>query len=242
MITKYLSFLLLVLSFNSHSENEHTLVFNTFLIPLMVESETEGVFIELTRQIAQRAGLDIKINILPAKRSIHQFNLAQADVLFPALDPFFINQKTFNRSKEVIYIKRDFAFTLKDQSAPISIPQLEGRKVSITRGYPYAPQLINNPNIQFFTANSDMFSAKMLQAGHVDAFVAEEKSGLTAIHNIGLEEKVHYSQQYPISELDAFYATMATEQGLKLASILSEQLALMKKDGSFVAIMAKTKQ
>lgn len=234
--------LLLSSSLHAHSENQDSpLVFNTFLIPLMVESETEGVFIELTQELAKRANIAIKINILPAKRSISDFAQGRADALFPALANFFPSPASFNRSEEIIYVKRDFAFSLKDQNQLFSIQQLEGRKVSITRGYIYASHLIENKNIQFFTANSDEFAARMLQAGRVDTFIAEEKSGLQALQNIGLISEVQYAKDQPISELDVFYATLAGTQGKALAQRLSQQLKLMKQDGTFERIMAKAK-
>ncbi len=205
----------------------------------MVESETEGVFIELIQKVAKRARLDIKINILPAKRSINDFAHGKADALFPALNNFFPSPDHFNRSQEIIYIKRDFVFSLATEEKLYTIKQLARHKVSITRGYIYANELVSNTEIQFFTANSDEFAAKILQAGHVDAFIAEEQSGLTALRNIGSIGQVQYNKEYAISELDVFYATLAGLKGKQLAQRLSEQLALMEKDGSFQRIMSK---
>jgi polar amino acid transport system substrate-binding protein len=235
------SLLLLFLALPSYASEQESLIFNTFLIPLMVESETEGVFIELTQEVARRARLDIKINILPAKRSINDFVRGKADALFPALNNFFPSPDSFSRSQEIIYIKRDFSFSLANREKLYTIKQLAGHKVSITRGYIYADELVKNTDIQFFTANSDEFAAKMLQAGHVDAFIAEEQSGLTALKNIGLINQVQYAKEQAISELDVFYATLAGSERKRLAERLSQQLTLMKQDGTFERIMAKAK-
>lgn len=254
---KFLSFLLIFISvsINSHSLqgdgkvvaneksspaiNEKALIINTFLIPLMVESKTKGIFIDLTRELAKRAGINIDINILPAKRAINDFNLGNADALFPALNAFFPDKKSFLPTEEIIYIKRDIAFTLKGQELIETIAQLEGKKIGITRGYAYADEVINNPNIDFFMTNSDEYSAKMLKAGHIDAFIAEEISGLTALKRMKLKNEIQYSSKRPISESDVFYATQATEQGRYLAELLSQQLRLMKEDGSFNRIMSQ---
>lgn len=232
--------LILALSLPCQSKQAETLVFNTFLIPLMVESEDKGVFIELTRELAKRVKVDIKINILPAKRSINDFVHGKADALFPALANFFPSRESYHRTDEIIYIKRDFSFSLKDSPKLNTIEALAGRKVSITRGYIYAEQLVNNRKIQFYTANSDEFAAKMLEAGHVDAFIAEEQSGLAALSNIGLVDKVKYDQATAISELDVFYATLAGNKGQRLAQRLSKGLKEMKENGSFQRILAKS--
>lgn len=215
------------------------IIFNTYIIPLVVENQTDGVFIELTNAIARRAGLEIKINILPTKRALNEFNANHAEVLFPALDTFFGSDNRYYKTQELIYTKRDMAFNLIGSDTIKSIAQLEGKRVSITRGYGYANTLLNNPNILFSTTSSDEFSAKMLKAGHVDAFIAERNTGIAALKRLNLLPSIQFSEQNPISELDVFYATHDTEQGRELANIIGKHIADMKKDGSFDRIMAK---
>lgn len=247
MMIRILSLLLIIISLNSHATqrdeptvpSQKVFILNTFLIPLMVESKTKGIFIELTQELAKRAGIQIIINIFPAKRAINDFSIGNADALFPALNTFFPDKDSYFPTEEIIYIKRDVAFTLKGQKPLETIAQLEGKKIGITRGYAYANNLINNPNIDFFMTNSDEYSAKMLRAGHIDAFIAEEVSGLAALKRMKLTNEVQYSPKNPISEADVFYATQATEQGKYLAELLSQQLALMKEDGSFTRIMSQ---
>ena len=218
MIIRILSLLLIITSLNSHAAqrdepivaNQKTFILNTFLIPLMVESKTKGVFIELTQELAKRARINIDINIFPAKRAINDFNIGNADALFPALNTFFPDKKSFLLTEEIIYMKRDVAFTLKGQEMIETITQLEGKKIGITRGYAYADDVIHNPNIDFFMTNSDEYSAKMLKAGHIDAFIAEEMSGLAALKRMKLKNEVQYSSKSPISELSLIHISEPT--------------------------------
>lgn len=226
--------LIFVLSF-SHLAVADSCKFVTFPIPLMVESSDKGVFIELTKEIGKRSGLDISIEVLPAKRAAHEFTSAKFDGFFPGLDIMF-NQET-STSKE-IYIKQDFAFTIEGKGLIGTVKDLEGKKIGITSGYPYAKKIITNKSLTFETAKNDINNMKKLSAGRIDVFIVEEKSGLKALDLSGVTN-IAYPKSKPLSKQKVYYAFQPDSKGKQFASKVSEALLSMKKDGTFGKIMSK---
>lgn len=208
----------------------------TFPIPLMVESETKGLFIELTRSLAKRANIAVSIEVNPAKRSLSRFMQGQVDGLFPALDVNFPPNYAFVRSEEMIYSKNDYAFTFHKQPLIKQLSELEGKRVGITRGYPYVKAITQNPSITLDIAGTDELGMQKLAAGRVDAFIVEEESGLAALRHTQLREQVHYSALHPISQQDVYYAFQDSEEGRRLSKLLSSALKQMIRDGSFQAL------
>ncbi len=110
----------------------------TYPIPVHVESESKGLFIDLTRAVASAAEADIRISVLPPPRALQGFSNGSQKVLFPALDVLFPADSTIVRSRETIDCKEDFVFTRKGSPKLVTLDDLKGKRVGITRGYPYA--------------------------------------------------------------------------------------------------------
>jgi len=231
-----LFFLIFVLSFSQFAVAD-SCKFVTFPIPLMVESSEKGIFIELTKEIGKRSGLDISIEVLPTKRAVHEFGSAKFDGFFPGLDIMF--NKKISPSNE-IYIKYDFAFTKKGSGLITTVEGLAGKKIGITSGYPYAKEIITNKSLDFETANNDLNNTKKLSAGRIDVFIVEEKSGLKALESSGVTNIV-YPKGKPLSKQKVYYAFQPDSKGKQFASKISEALLSMKKDGTFEKIMSRAK-
>ncbi|MBU2514354.1 transporter substrate-binding domain-containing protein [bacterium] len=213
--------------------------FATFPIPLMVVDENTGVFIELVKTISSRAGFEISIQITPPVRTVSNFANNKAEVLFPAIDVFFPPDQKYLKSSEIIYVKTDFIFTRKGDPLFKTINDIEGKKVGITRGYPYAKALMENKSIIFDIANGDEINVRKLMAKRIDVFVVEEKSGLKAFEDEGQLDQMHYDATSPVSKQDVFFAFQADARGKQLEQLISKALLELKKDGTFGKIMAK---
>lgn len=235
------SFLALVFSLSTIVSAADTLTIGTFPIPLMVENENKGVFVELVKTIAKKSGIEVKIQVAPPKRTMGKFFEKKVDMVFPALDVNFPAGKKVEKCPEIIYVKRDFAFTKKGSPMLKTVAELEEKKVGITRGYPYAAALTNNNLVKLEPANKDEQNAQKLAAGRIDAFVVEEKSGLKAFEMTKTKDKIQYDPKVPLSEQDVFFAFQATPNGKKYAALFAETLKAMKADGSFGKIMSKAK-
>ena len=235
----FFSFLVIQISMSAPIKADKTLSFCTFPIPLMVENEEKGVFIDLAKRIAKRAHIDIHINVLPPKRAINNFLKGDADALFPALDVNFPTGIKFAKTQELIYIKEDFVFTKKGNPMLITIQDLEEKKIGITLGYPYVFELTHNNLIKLETAITDEQNAIKLIKGRLDAFVVEEKSGLKAFKKTNLYKEMQYNPRIPLSRQDVYFAFQYTDDGNKFAELFSNALKEMKKDGTFGKIMSK---
>ncbi len=209
----------------------------TYQIPLMVESKDKGVFIDLVKEVAKRAGVQIDIVVMPPKRTVGSFHAGKIDGFFPCLDVLL--QKDASKS-DPIYVKQDFAFTRSDSPTIGTVAGLEGKKVGITVGYPYAKAVISNPKIKLESAASDVLNIKKLARGRIDAFVVEEKTGLKAMKE-AKASNIHYDKTKPLSRQDVYFVFQATPEGKTLADKFSKALADMKKDGTFAQIMSKAK-
>lgn len=230
------SIVMLLLSVNSYAADK--VVFGTFPIPAMVVDSNTGVFIELTREITKRANMDIEFTIAPPKRTFKSFFEEKVDAVFPALDVNFPTGIRPVKSDEIIYVKVDYVFTKKGTPFLKTLQDLEGKKIGITFGYPYASELISNNLITLDTAPTDEMNTKKLIKGRLDAFVVEEKSGVKAFRNAGLEPQMQYDPKVPLSKQDVYYAFQNSEKGRKMAKRLSEILKQMKADGTFQKIMS----
>ncbi len=234
----FLFALLLSAALNASDSADDTVKLVTFPIPLMVENQQEGLFIELARAIGKEAGVKIDIEVWPTPRAIKKFQEGDFDVLFPGLDALFEYPEDYLASKELLYIKQDFVFTLRSRPLLTRVDALSGLTLGLTRSYPYAKAITQNPDIHILYVNTDEQNAMMLDRNRIDAFIVEESSGLQAFRKAGIEHKVHYDPSQPVSRQDVYYAFHRTELGRKLERDFSRALLSLKQSGQFDAIMS----
>jgi polar amino acid transport system substrate-binding protein len=208
----------------------------TYPIPKMVESEDRGVFIDLAREVAKRAGYVLDLEIAPPPRIVGDFSQGKFDGFFPALDVLLVFGAAAKSSP--VYTKQDFAFFRKEGAELRTIEDLEGKRVGITRGYPYAAELMSNRKILFDSADDDVTNMKKLASGRIDAFVVEERNGLEALKKSG-GVSVTYDATKPISRQAVYFAFKSTPEGKSAAEAFSRALGEMKKDGSLAKILSR---
>jgi polar amino acid transport system substrate-binding protein len=212
-----------------------SLKIGSYPIPKMVESKDKGVFVDLTKEVAKRAGVSFELELAPPPRTVESFSKGMIDGFFPALDVLISGPVA---KSAPIYTKVDFAFFKKGATNLKTIAELEGKKVGITRGYPYDAALMSNKKIIFDPADDDVTNMKKLAAGRIDAFVVEEKSGLEALKKSG-ETTITYDSGKPLSKQAVYYAFKKSADGQKAADGFSKALEEMKKDGTFGKIMSQ---
>ncbi len=213
-----------------------TIQLNTFHIPLMVENEHQGIFIELVRSIEDHLSNDIKIKVFPANRAILRFHANLIDGLFPALDVML--SKPYIRSN-AIYIKEDFGFVVKGKPVPATLDDLKGKRIGLTDGYPYCNELFEVDGIHFEYARSDVNNIGMLARDRIDVFIVEEKSGLRAFSKSATRIHYDYHRDSPLSRMDVYFAFQNSSQGKRYAELFNNALSIMQRDGSFASIFAK---
>jgi polar amino acid transport system substrate-binding protein len=225
--------------FQSAADANEKISFITFPIPSMVINNNEGKFIELTKMVAEKAGIDIAISVYPAKRAQQFFLSQQADAIFPALDSYFPS-KLPHRSQELLMVKRIYIFSKKNQPVYKSMDELTGKRIGTTLGYTYADSLKHIKDTTIDQADSDEANAQKLVRGWIDAFLVEELSGLKAFENTRTLNQVHYDVNSPVSSFDVYYAFQPSPKGKLIAERFDKILRQMKEDGSYQAIMQHT--
>lgn len=203
------------------------LVLATFPIPLMVESPEKGLFVTLTKEIAKRNERELKILILPIGKTLLDFSNNKVDGFFPALDAYV---PTLASKSIPFYRKVDYIFS-RTGSPLKTLKDLEGKRVGLTFRYPYGKELLANKKIKFELADDDIHNMKKLARGTIDAFIAEERSGLKALQVSG-EKGISFDKKWPLSEQVVYYAFQNTDEGRVLAEIFSKTIEVMRKDGS----------
>lgn len=208
----------------------------TYPIPVHVENANRGLFIDLVKTVASEAGVPIRISVQPPPRALHNFAGGTQAMLFPALDVLFPVDATIVRSKEAIDCKEDFVFTRQGTPRLTSLEDLKGRRVGVTRGYPYAREVNDGELFIVEPASTDEANLKKLVAGHIDAFILDEKTGIHALEATGLSRKVQYDETRPVSRQEVYYAFQNTPEGRQLAERFSAALAELKKDGRYQSL------
>lgn len=144
-------------------------------------------------------------------------------------------------SKEILFKRKVFIFVKKEQPLLRNISQLEGKKVELIFGFPYAAELLNNKKIEFDSgAKTGIDNTRKLQSGRFDAIVMEENSALKAIKEVGVD--IQYDHSSSISVEDVFVGFHQNERGRMLEEKFSKGIRELKEDGTFTSIMGKLRQ
>ncbi len=211
--------------------------FATFPIPVHVESEQEGLFIELMREVAATARFPhIHVEVMPPPRALRGLMTFEHDAVFPALDSLFEPGQTMERTAESIDCKEDFVFTARGSPLLRSLADLRGKVVGITHGYPYSREVLAANGYTLKVAASDELNLRKLSAGRIDALVLDEKTGIKAAQALGLGDAVQYDRMAPVSRQEVYVAFAPTERGRELARRTSDALRQLKANGRYQAI------
>lgn len=213
------------------------IVMNSFAIPKLVVDSDNGLFVNLTKEAAKRAGVDVTIAINPTKRSIEEFEQGDIDSLMPATAEMLT--KPYAGSSP-INIKRNLIFTKGPEPGPSNIAGLAGKRVGLTLGYTYGRAITESKDFTIELSPSDDANLKKLSAGRIDAFIAEEKTGIAALKASGLTDIV-YDAASPVTRQESIIAFHDTPAGHDLATRFTAALDAMKADGTYARIMEQGK-
>lgn len=212
-------------------------VFVTFPIPVHVESPTRGLFVQVMREAAELAKWPaVHIDVLPPPRALRSFAAGESDALFPALDVSFESGSPIVRTAEALDCKEDFVFTRKGAPAYTTLDELRGKRVGITRGYPYAREVTGSKQFVIEEALSDEVNIRKLMAGRIDAFVLDEKTGVKAFEALDLKAQMQYDPRSPVSRQEVYVAFRDSAQGRVMAQQFSDGLRKLKLSGRYLAI------
>ncbi len=239
MIKRFLSIVSFVVGTTTPAwAGDKTVILDLYPIPVMVIDANTGVFVDLAKELAKRAHVTLSVEVVPAKRAVDNFERGDADALLPALSVLL--SKPYVPS-DPIYVKRDFVFTKSPRPLLTTVETLAGKWIGVTLGYPYAHEITTNTTFSLENAATDEMNFSKLNAGRIDAFIVEEKTGLGALHAAGLSG-ISYDPAVPVSQQDVFVAFHDSPDGHSLAEQFSAALASLKADGTFAQLMTRAEQ
>ncbi len=96
--------------------------------------------------------------------------------------------------------------------------------------------MVNSRVFQVDAAVSDEANIRKLVAGHLDAFVLDEKTGVKAFEQMGLDNQMQYDPSQPISRQEVYYAFQNTAAGRLLAERFTSALVQLKREGRYQKI------
>lgn len=192
----------------------------SYPIPLIVESESKGLFIEFFKSLFVKEDVELEIIILPRNRALEYFRMKKALILVPSVGEDLIARNSLRTVK--FYEKKDFLFYRKDEPYP-TLKSVRQKIVGITLGYPYSPDVLAEKGVNFEIAPSDEANFKKLSLKRIDAFLVEEMTGTHALKSTGAKG-ITYDKDHPISSLAVYFEVQNNAQGRKWLKFLDEKL------------------
>lgn len=202
-------------------------------IPLLVDDEEHGAFIELFKEAAQRAGIHYTMRLVPAKRAMRYFEDGDVIGIIPALQPTLALDAALTRQ---IFSKQVHAFVRSGDPIPKNVDSLEGKRIGLTRGFAYPRAILMNENIDIDYADTTEGSLLKLLEGRIDAVVADGYTALYAIEKVGLSG-FHYDLSAILDEQPVYIAFQPSDEGRELARKISLALTSMESDGTMGKIL-----
>jgi polar amino acid transport system substrate-binding protein len=230
--------LALMLSIAAAQEAKPSVTVHVDYIPKLMADDGTGPFADLIYEIGRRAGLSIKIVVLPPKRQRIAFEMEQVDIVFSMSESSFNAETQYLRSSS-FFDKRYFVFTRKGSPCVKSMANLTklSGPIGLTLGYSYPQVLLSEHRLAFDYAPTDELNMSKLGLGRISAFVVEEVSGLAALKHTKQETAIQYDPQSPLFTEDVFFAFQKKENLVPIRNAISHAIDDMKTDGSLQIIL-----
>lgn len=228
------SFLLFLLQ-PGGARASQTLSLTTQEIPFFVIDENRGTFMDLTKEIAKKIGVQISVELYPNFRAIDNFKKKKTMLFIPGNHPNLAGYDYYET--EPVYTKNIYIYSVN--SAPVSeLKELEGKRVGITMGYTYPSALPHVKGIDIQEAQSDEANLRKLHAHRIDAFLGEDRSVNQALETLGYKDVVYNKSKVLASE-PIFYAIQKTPEGQGWLKKFNDVIRAMKKSGQLDKIVLK---
>ncbi|NIY75355.1 amino acid ABC transporter substrate-binding protein [Thalassospira sp. HF15] len=144
----------------------------------------EGIYVDVVREAARRAGLDLVFEVVPFKRALFLMESGDADLM---LGP----NRTDERLKYMYYFgaalpsEPKVIYTAPMDANVIEIEDLEHKLIGVLRGANYGWQLEEARDIRFVEAVDYETLFRMLDLGRIDALIAPELLAIQHIQKFG---------------------------------------------------------
>lgn len=143
-----------------------------------------GIYVDVVREAARRAGIDLVFQVVPFKRALFLMESGQSDLM---LGP----NRTEDRLRYMYYFgaalprEPKVVYTGQQNANVIEIMDLDHKLVGVLRGANYGWQLNEARDIRFVEAADYETLFRMLDLGRIDALIAPELLAVAHIRKFG---------------------------------------------------------
>lgn len=204
-----------------------------------VDGELVGFVPELTVAAFNAVGVDVNFRIAPYSRVLLLVKSGNVVGGFTgAIDES--NESAFHWHTTPLSVVRLAIWGRTDEDEEgLTAKDMEGERVSVTRGFFYTDEIDTNDKVQKIVAPSDASSLKMLALGRSDYALVTEKIGKTIVRESGdtmLEEGIEIVGLIAEVPLFAFFSKSHPE-GKNAAELFQQGFDIIIQNGTHGEIM-----
>lgn len=239
ILTLFLSSGLVAKTFTLAAEDDY------YPYSAVVDGELVGLVPELATAAFQEVGIEVEFNTGPYTRVVHMVQSGQHVGGFTgAIDES--NKATFHWHTTPISTVRLAIWARTGTTAQgLNAKDMEGQKVSLTRGFFYTDAIDKNERVKKMLAPSDESSLKMLALGRSDFALVTEKIGYSVLQSSSspeledsreLKDRVEIVGLIDEIPLYAFFSK-AHPQGKEAAELFQRGLEAIIANGTYDQII-----
>ena len=128
-----------------------------------------GMSVDIIREAARRAGLEVRFHELPWKRCLHQVKVGELDAVIDAAarSEYLHGPTSFSAYTNTFWVRED------DPATGFELDAFRGKTVGLVNGYSYPDELLVDPPFEIDYSVDDDMNLRKLVGGRVDAVVAD---------------------------------------------------------------------
>lgn len=149
------------------------------------KGRASGLYFELLRAAAERAGWPVQIDIVPPARALQMLEHGSADAMMgPMRTP---ERERYLHYSRVTLPVEDKAFYTRAQASPITqLSDLHSLRLGVQLGKRYGPAIDDNPLLRRSEISNYRSALTMVALGRLDVAVAPEREGDRVVKDLQL--------------------------------------------------------
>lgn len=224
----------------AQSDNTYVVALNNAPPYRIIAGEGEktysGIYIDLAKELARRAGITLAFKEVPFSRALLMMEGGTADIM---LGP----NRSDEREKFMIYLEAPLASEPKafyvGKGVPIvqSYADLAGRRIGVLRNSKYFPEFDRDLTLKKIETTSYEQAFELLSIGRIDVVIAPEMLGDFKATDYIHDQRVVKSSYLSPGRLS--YITVSRQSALNAeVARLTKLLDEIQQDGTYAKILA----
>lgn len=198
-------------------------------------SAHSGFYVDIMREAATRAGIDLEFKVVPFKRALVLLERGEADIM---LGP----NRTVEREAYLDYLDVEISreakvfYLREDEPDIVDYADLAGRRIAVLRGAKYFDQFDSDEDLEKVKLASYATAIRVVEGGRVDALIMPELQGdyLLKEHGQPLRKST-----YSVPGRPSYIAVSKRSPLQESRESLLRALRSMDEDGTTAAIISR---